>query len=251
MPSTYPRYPTITPTTLGMAVSILLGRKRGFLTDAISMVAELEPPLHVIGQVPDLSGTAWLVLVNHYHRPGFIAWWIPVSITAVLRREVHWIMTAAWRWVDRWSMPWLTRLISYMLRRAARIYGFTSMPPMPPLEMEAQARAHAVRKVLQYIDSTPDAIIGLAPEGRDSAIGGLIPPPLGVGRFACQLAKRRMRLLPTGVFEAGGSLCLQIGSPMNLPEIEGTPAERDQKMSDVLMHAIARCVPEHMRGAYL
>lgn len=190
------------------------------------------------------------MVVNHNHRPGFFAWWIPLSITAVLQREVHWIMTSAWRSVGPFSTPWLTRPVSRILRKAAQIYGFTSMPPMPPLEGEAQARAHAVRQVLKHIDSTQQPIIGLTPEGRDSPTGELIPPPAGVGRFACQLAKRNLRLLPTGVFEAGGNLCLQIGPPRDLPRIEGTPAERDQKMSSVLMHAIARCVPEHMHGSY-
>ena len=245
-----PRYPTITSTSLGMAISIIVGRRRSFLTDATALVARLKPPLRVIGQIPDLGGSAWLVIINHNHRPGFIAWWMPLSITAMLRREIHWIMTSAWRSVDRWGMPWLTRLVSRWLRRAARIYGFTSMPPMPPLEGEAQARAFAVHQVLKHIDSTPDAIIGMAPEGRDSPSGELITPPPGVGRFACQLARRRFRLLPAGVFEVEGNLCLQIGRPQDLPEIEGTAAERDQKMSEVLMRAIARCIPEHMRGAY-
>lgn len=246
----YPRYPTITSTTLGMAASILLGRKRSFLADATALVARLKPPLRVIGQIPDLSRSSWLVIVNHNHRPGFIAWWIPLSITAALQREMHWIMTSAWRSVGGWSTPWLVRVVSRLLRRAARSYGFTSMPPMPPLEGETQARAQAVRQVLKYVDSTPQAIIGLAPEGRDNPERVLLNPPPGVGRFACQLARRDLRVLPTGVFEAQGELCLQIGAPIELPQIEGTPEQRDRQMSDVLMHAIARCVPEHMRGAY-
>ena len=43
-----------------------------------------------------------------------------------------------------------------MVHRATS--GFTSMPPLSPMEGEAQARAHAVRKVLRHIESTPHAI---------------------------------------------------------------------------------------------
>ena len=55
MSADFPRYPTITRTTLGMVLSILLGRKRSFLADAESLVAAVKPPLQVIGQVPVLG----------------------------------------------------------------------------------------------------------------------------------------------------------------------------------------------------
>jgi hypothetical protein len=207
--------------------------------------------LLVIGEVPELMGSSWLAVVNHNHRPWFLAWWMPLTITAVMGREIHWIMTSTWRTVAGSSNPWLVRLSTILLRRAARMYGFTSMPPMPPRPAEAQARASAVRRVLRHIDSSQETIVGLAPEGRDNPAGVLIPPPAGVGRFACQLARRNLRLLPTGMFEADGRLCLQIGAPLDLPKIEGSPARRDQRMSDLLMQAIARCVPERMRGPYL
>jgi hypothetical protein len=130
------------------------------------------------------------------------------------------------------------------------MYGFTSMPAMPPLPGETQARAFAVRKVLKHVNETPQAIVGLAPEGRDNPRGELASPPPGVGRFVCQLAKRGLRLLPTGLFEADGKLCLQIGMPVDLPQIGGSSAERDEEMSDLLMVSISRCLPEHMRGPY-
>jgi hypothetical protein len=233
-----------------MVASTLAGTRRSFLADSKALLSRLNPPLHIIGRVPDLAGSSWLVIVNHHYRPGFIAWWMPLSITAVLGREIHWIMTSAWRTVAGRNAAWLLRLSSILLRRAARIYGFTSMPAMPPLPGETQARALAVRKVLKHVDETPQAIVGLAPEGRDNPQGWLATPPPGVGRFVCQLAKRGLRLLPTGLFEMDGKLCLQIGTPMKLPQIEGASAQRDQKMSDLLMAAISRCLPEHMRGPY-
>jgi hypothetical protein len=233
-----------------LIASILVGWRRSFLADAKALVADLDPPLRVIGQLPDLNRSSWLIAVNHNHGPDFNTWWMPLTLTTVMRREIHWIMTSKWRAVARYGMPWLTRLVAFLLRGAARCYGFTSMPPMPPLKIEAEARASAVRKVLKYVDSTPNAILGLAPEGRDSHRDELITPSPGVGRFVCQLAKRGMHLLPTGVFEDEGSLCLRIGDPMPLPDLQGTTGERDKQMSDTIMHAIAQCLPVETRGPY-
>ncbi len=250
MPAKHPKYPLLTPTTLSIIASVLLGSKRSFASDAVAMVAKLRPPLHVEGRIPDLSGSAWVVIVNHYYRPGFRAWWIPLSISSVIPSEIHWTMTSTWRFENRSYLGWLQPLLRKLFHRIAAVYGFTNMPPMPPSIEETQQRAHAVRQVLRHVITHPEAILGMAPEGRDAPDGGLIVPPSGVGRFVCHLAKHGMRMLPMGVFEAGGRLCLQVGSPMKLPLLDGTPEERDREMSDLLMEAIAECLPAHLRGAY-
>ncbi|HEY71227.1 MAG TPA: hypothetical protein G4O08_11655 [Anaerolineae bacterium] len=240
----------LTPTTLSIIASVLLGRRRSFASDSAAMVARLHPPLHVEGSIPDLSGAASLVIVNHYYRPGFEAWWIPLSISSMIQSEIHWTMTSTWRFEDQPYLRWLSPLLKKLFRRIAAVYGFTNMPPMPPSIEETEQRARAVRQVLRHVVTQPEAIIGMAPEGHDSPDGRLIVPPSGVGRFVCHLAKHEMRLLPMGVYESGGRLCLHIGTPMALPLLQGTPVERDREMRDLLMKAIAECLPAHLRGAY-
>jgi hypothetical protein len=250
MPVKHPKYPLLTPTSLSIIGSGLLGSRRSFASDSVAMVAKLRPPLHVEGRIPDLSGAAWLVIVNHYFRPGFRAWWIPLSISSVIQSEIHWTMTSTWRFEDQPTLRWLSPVLMKFFHRIAAVYGFTNMPPMPPSIEETEQRAHAVRQVLRHVVTNPEAIIGMAPEGHDSPDGGLIVPPSGVGRFVCHLAKHEMRLLPTGVYESVGRLCLHVGSPLELPLLHGAPEERDREMSDLLMHAIAECLPENLRGAY-
>jgi hypothetical protein len=250
MPVKHPKYPLLTPTTLSIAVSVLLGSKRSFASDSVAMINKLRPPLHVEGRIPDLSGAAWVVIVNHYYRSGFRAWWIPLSISSVFQPEIHWTMTSTWRFEDQPYLRWLSPLLKRLFHRIASVYGFTNMPPMPPSTEETQQRAHAVRQVLRHAVTNPEAIIGMAPEGHDSPDGGLIMPPSGVGRFVCHLAKYEMHLLPMGVYEAGGRLCLRVGSPMKLPLLHGMPEERDREMSDLLMNAIAECLPARLRGVY-
>jgi hypothetical protein len=250
MPIEHPYYPWLTPTTLSIAASVLLGRRRSFASDSLALTTQLRPALHVEGRIPALSDVAWVVIVNHYYRPGFRAWWIPLSISSVIRPEIHWTMTSTWRFEHQPYLRWLSPLLKKLFRRIAAVYGFTNMPPMPPSREETQQRAHAVRQVLRHVATNPEVIIGMAPEGHDSPDGGLIVPPSGVGRFVCHLAKHGMHLLPMGVYEAGGKLCLHVGSPKKLPLLHGTPEERDRGMSDLLMHAIAECLPARLRGNY-
>jgi hypothetical protein len=70
--------------------------------------------------------------INHYARPGFHAWWLALALSAVVPTDVHWIMTAAWTYSDGFRARTVTPLSRWLFGRIAQVYGFTSMPPMPP-----------------------------------------------------------------------------------------------------------------------
>ena len=243
-----PRYPFITPTTLRIAGSILVGRRRDFLTDACRLVAQLQPPPIVDGIVPDLTGSGWLVIANHLHSETFRAWWIALSVTAALQTRLHWIMTGAWVYPDGWQSLTLEPAMHWVLTRLAKVYGFTSMPPMPPRPWEVQARARAVLAAVRFAGANPAASIGLVPEGGDTADGALMRPPPGVGRFISLLTQTRRRILPVGMFELDGRLHLNLGAAFDLDPVSGK--DRDQRAAEACMRAIAECIPEGLRGAY-
>jgi hypothetical protein len=76
-------------------------------------------------------------------------------------------------------------------------------------------------------------------------------PPPGVGRFISLLASRGLELLPAGVFEDDGALCVHIGAPIAGSAVaEGAPEARDRQSADRVMQAIASCLPERLRGSY-
>jgi hypothetical protein len=230
-----------------MAWLTLQRRPRSFRSDAQRLVNRLSPALHVDGTIPDVSRGSWLVVINHYTRPGFRAWWIPMAISASLPREICWITTGMLTFPDRLRAATVTPASRWFLRHIARLYGFIPMPPMPPRPFEIEARALAVRRALRRA-AEPEALMGLAPEGGDMPGGVLTPPPSGSGRFLRHLARRGLRLIPVGAFEDAGRLCLRFGQPFDLPAAVPDPV--DEGASRQVMSAIAACLPKPLRGTY-
>jgi hypothetical protein len=214
-----------------LAVSILAGRRRSFRRDARQAVSRLAQPPLVVGaeQVRPPS----VIAVNHYTRPGLPAWWLALAVSAALPFEVHWVVTAAWR------QPGLVGRIvevfsGWFLRRAAAVYGFTTMPPMPPTADDTIQRAAAVRRVLSYARRTESPAVGLAPEGGDFAPPGRVAEfPPAAGRFILHLTRLGLRLYPAALDEVDGRLRLRFGTACNLEAPAG--------MSPDALDAWARC----------
>jgi 1-acyl-sn-glycerol-3-phosphate acyltransferase len=233
MPPEY-RYPL--RITLSIVRDFIPGRKRSFAQDA-ARLSEGISRLEVLGDVPRDSGP-FLYLVNHYSRPGFKAWWIAIALTSAAGRELHWPMTSAWTYPDGLRSRFITPLTQRVLARAARMYGFTLMPPMPPREADAGTRAEAVRRILRLARSARPSI-GMAPEGMDSPGGRLMRPPSGAGRFIALLAEGGYTPVPVGACEAGDAFCLRFGKPFTLPQrIAWNPDGRDREISSLVMEKI-------------
>jgi len=235
--------------------SALLARnaepRRSFREDAQTCVTRLRPPLHVLERKRIPSEGPCLITVNHYARPGFRAWWIALAISAVIPVDVYWAMTGAWTYPDRFRTLTITRMTRWLFRRLASLYGFTTMPPMPPDPRDTTARALAVRQVLAHAHSTPRPIIALSPEGSDAPDGTLQMPPSGAGRFMLHLARRGLALVPVGSFESGGAFCLRFGPPYQLVVPRTlSPEIRDRQASHIAMSHIARQLPAHLRGTF-
>lgn len=244
-----PRYPITWGLAGGLLWATLARSQRSFVHDARRAVAALRPPMEVVGgeHVPPTGPL--LVACNHYSRPGFQAWWIGFAITAAIaeRRaraddeEVAWVMTAAWRFEgSRWRHRVLTPASRWAFARVARVYGFVTMPPMPPAPDEMQERAAAVLRTVRLARrlAKTGGILGLAPEGRDVPVGLAEPPP-GAGEFIALLVDAGMTLLPAAVSEPGGRLRVRFG-PAFVPTIPTNRAERDRAVSEQVMAAIAR-----------
>jgi len=234
-----------------VALDALLLRPRNFQADARACISRLEPPLKIGGaeNLPEHGPCA--VTVNHYGRPGFGAQWLALAIAATVPAEMRWIMTDEWTAPGQWYEPLKSAATRWLLRRVARVYGFTSMPPMPPREKDVEARARAVRSVLDKTRAGRDFILGLAPEGSDSADGALAEPPPGIGRFLLLLAGRGSRFVPVGAYETDGAFCLRFGPGYGLSVPSHlSPDEKDKASAKIVMSKIAELLPEHLRGAY-
>lgn len=222
-----------------------------FRADALACLRGHEPGLTVEGREHIPGQGPVLLVVNHFHRPGFWAWWLSIGLSALVPADVHWVITAELTYPDlprAWSISPLSR---WTLARAARHYGFTIMPAMPPRPGQEAQRAAAVRQVLAYARNTPRPVVGLAPEGGDSSDGSLRWPPAGVGRFMLHLAAMGLEIVPVAAFEAAGQLCFRFGPTFRLPQaITAGSQAQDRGAAEQVMRAIAALLPARLRGDF-
>lgn len=283
-----PTYPPIPPRlALAIAWAALCGRRRSFRQDALRLTRRLAFTVHGRENVP--SGGPALVVMNHYHRPGFQAYWFTLAISATLPAEAHWTMTEAWTDDGTPGAWWRARLSVHFLPRLAQVYGFTHMPPMPPRPHEVAARAAAVRALIavarncrgrsmrdfiqadenfrpaptvnysvrgdekdRHAPTTANApILALSPEGMDAPGGALMRLHPGAGRLLLLLDGLDYPIYPVGVYETEDALLLSFGAPLRLARPQGqSAAGRDEAAASQVMSAIAALLPEPLRGFY-
>ena len=81
--------------------------------------------------------------------------------------------------------------------------------------------------------------------------GRLGRPPAGAGRFLILISQLGYPFYPLGVYEAGSDLCLGFGPAFTLEVPLGlTREESDGYAGEAAMHAIARLLPEGLRGEF-
>jgi hypothetical protein len=234
-----------------VALDVVLLRRRDFRRDAKACLEHLDPPLNVLGKENIPRHGPCVVTVNHYHRAGFGAQWFALAIAALVPAPMHWIITGEFTHPGKWYEP-LTALGSrILLKRIARIYGFTTMPPMPPRPRDVQARAASVRAALEYVKRARDPVLGLAPEGYDPPDEVLTRPAPGVGRFGLLLARAGLTFFPVGAYEAEGVFHLHFGERYELSVgVHLSAAEKDDRAMQIIMERIARLLPSHLRGEF-
>jgi hypothetical protein len=263
MPETYPLPWKVLS---GLFVSIWTGRPRSLREDASQTLASLpQPPVYLAEENLPNKGPL-LLTCNHYTRSGLPAWWIVLAVSARLPYPVHWVISGAFTFNDHPLFKHLASLTAVLLRQAARSYGFTCMPPMPPYRAEfsasgsseqlpdpasSPARAHAIRQILRYAKTTPNPVLGLSPEGRDAPHSRLQSPPPGSGRLIAHLVRLGLRVLPVGLYEKDGRFIIHFGRPYHLdlaPNL--SPGVLDRTVSDQVMQAVAALLPAHLQGFY-
>ncbi len=236
----------------GFLTSLAAGQSRSFARDARLAMTGLSPPARTIGLESVPADGPCLVVCNHYHRPGFDAWWLAFAIsTAVASQrapdadpEIHWVMTAAWTFPgSRWKQQLFSPITRRVFARAAGVYGFITMPPMPPTPEEMEARAIAILRTLRLARELAPAggMIGLAPEGQDFS-SKLGQPPSGAGTFISLLVEAGLPVLPAGLSETEGRLTVSFGR-LFTPAIPTRRALRDKAVAGEVMRAIERLLP--------
>lgn len=244
--SGYPAYLLSFSVIFNIICHIVTGKRLRFQKTAKGLIKGIQPPpvLKNTGVIPD--SIPILVTMNHYSRQGFSIVWAAAALTSALPGDPIWLMTRAWTNRQAGLDRIRTRLTEIIFSRIAEVYGFVTMPPIPPHPDEIIDRAISIRRLMQALRMTDDLILCIAPEGRDFSDGTLGRPPEGTGKMILQLMKVLNRILPAGVYEKGGHLVLNFGSPYLLPD----HIECDPEVADFVMQKIACLLPERMRGLY-
>jgi hypothetical protein len=232
-----------------LAVDWLRLRPRSFRADALTCVAALSPAPRVEGREHIPAAGRYVLAFNHYYHPGFAIWWLVMALAAALPDNPRLIMTSE---LTRWFPPFGRVLSRFALPRLAQVYGFTSMPHMPPNPREVAARARAVRQTLEYVEKAENPILMFAPEGRDNLPSGVLAwPPVGAGRFLGLMAGKGLSILPAGGWLQDDELCIRFGPAyrFDFPK-ELSNDEKDRLASERVMHSIAGLLPETLRGEF-
>jgi len=251
MTGNYPQYSYPGGMVAGLAFDFLFRRAHSFREDGLACMGRLNPGLRVFGTETVPQNGPCILTFNHYYRPGFNAWWIALALAATIPGDIHFTMTGELTFPGKWYAPLGKAGSRWLLKRFSHIYGFTTMPPMPPRPQDIPARARSVRRVLAFARSHPQAILGLAPEGGDQPGGLLNWPPAGAGRFILLLAEQGFPLQPVGCFEETGAFCLHFGKayqlqvPANL-----SPDQKDHHVARIVMSGIAAQLPGRLRGSF-
>ncbi|MFZ5858829.1 MAG: 1-acyl-sn-glycerol-3-phosphate acyltransferase [Chloroflexota bacterium] len=248
----YPAYSFPPRVFFSLIVDWLLARRRSSRGDALACIRRLAPPLRIFGKEHIPQAGPCVVTFNHYHRPDFNAIWMAAAIASQVPVEMHFVMTGELTYPGKWYAPVGKVFTKIVLARAARVYGFTTMPPMPPRPKDVEARARSVRRVLEVVRREKDIILGLAPEGGDNPTGGIAMPASGAGRFALLLAAAGLRIVSVGIYEADGALCLRFGAAYELSVPHGLSAdEKDSQAARIVMSHIAALLPESLCGEFM
>lgn len=245
------RLSTPYPELIRLAGAILFRKSLDFGAVSTRACAALpvQPIIHGKENIP--AAGPCLLTTNHYTRPGFQSWWMVMLISSAVPAPVQWVISEAWTIEGKWYEPAWTYLTRWIFHRVARVYGFKTMPPMPPRTFEVERRAQAVRNVLSSVRNRSDLIIGMSPEGQDEQNCVLQAPPVGAGRFLYHIHKYGYSILPVGVFEEDTAPCVRFGSGYNLNPPAGiSPADLDEWVSNKVMCSIAGLLPPTLRGVY-
>jgi hypothetical protein len=244
----YPRFHFPLKLIHKIVISALLKKTRSFQKDSHTALLG-NPFIKYSGKTNIPDQDSFLLTMNHYSRPGFLIIWAAMAIAVTLNQPMIWVMTRAWTnrsgGLDAvWS--WLS---SCMLKRLAEIYGFVTMPPMPPDPAEQTERAISVRNIMQAVRTQADAVLCLSPEGRNFPEGNLGAPPPGTGKFLAYLSNYYCQILPVGVYEQDGQLVVQFGTPYALRAVL-KPHDSDDQIAWRVMQQIAMCLPESTNKIY-
>lgn len=233
---------------------VLLNRPSSISHDAALLLRGARPAPRVLNIENIPASAPFLLILNHYDRPGLGAWWggavIATTIAARCAREIRLVMAREWWYPDGFGRRVKQPLTRWAFGKIARAYGILMLPPV--LEAYRGQGGVDVRRVIAATRGDPPALVALAPEGRTGPNLALCQPPAGAGLFLLMLTHDALACLPAGIFEdAANTLTVNFGAPFKLAAPKNlSKEERDGAAARQAMIEIGKLLPQKMWGVY-
>jgi hypothetical protein len=225
-----------------IAISIIRNKKRSIKHDSLRAISGIFSPVQFIGKENIPVKGPGMVTLNHYSRPGFFILWAAMVISACLPEKHFWLMTSAWTNRTKGVDQLRAVITRELFKRLARMYGFITTPPMPPIPGEIAERALSIKKIIGAINEDPKTILCFAPEGQDFGNGVLGEPPAGIGKFFFNIHRQLKKIYSVGVWEENESLILNFGESYIIGNSH-TYRDPDTEISNLVMSRIAELLP--------
>jgi len=243
-----PRYEFPRPELASLGVHLLFGWRRSLLRDCQTFLRTNPYPRRVEGidHVPAVP--PFVLVANHYARPGLRPYHCGAVVTGLLAQArpalplIRWVITSEWFGRRLGPVPIPPALYRWTFRRVARVYGLAIMPRRAG---EVVARAAVLRDIVRALQREA---VGLMPEAGGS--GTLRRPLEGSGLFVHSLARRGVPVIPVGLWDDGDTLVISFGPPLALDPTGEDRLEQDRAASEQMMVAIGRLLPERQWGVY-
>jgi 1-acyl-sn-glycerol-3-phosphate acyltransferase len=244
-------YPLRFSLILRFAWATLWGRRRDLPADIAAALTAVRPPPQVRNEHHVPAEGAFVLVLNHYERPGLKVFWSGcLASHAVAQRRsrhkaVRWLMTSEWYNARLGPIPVPVLVSRLLFRRLGHVYGLVIVPRAAE---RGVGRAAAMRSILNIVRGS-DEPIGLFPEAVGT--GRLIQPPPGLGSFLLLLSSHGLPILPAGAFEEEGRLTVAFGPPFHIDVPRGASrADKERLASQQVMVAIGRLLPQELWGVY-
>jgi 1-acyl-sn-glycerol-3-phosphate acyltransferase len=176
--------------------------------------------------------------------------WPAMYISSLVRQragcDVRWVAIEEWESFRLWGVTIPREVIRRAFERAFAVYGIVAMAAE---DAQPGARAASIRAAVRLLRE--GNVLGIMPEGTVGATPELLPARAGVGTFLLLLAGAGARIVPAGISERDGRLCVRFGEvvELNVPKSVGKE-ERDEWARERVMVAIRDLLPEALWGAY-
>ncbi len=251
-------YPLPVHLLLLPAAKVLFGISSSLSRDATLVLKWARPRPRVLHPENIPPDSPFVLVVNHYDRPGLGAWFgVAVVTGAVARRrvheprEIHFAMAREWWYPSGFGRAFKQPFTAWLFGRLAATYGLIRLPPVLDREEFRGQGAPEIRRALALTHGACPQLVGLAPEGRTGEGLGLCQPPAGAGRLVLLLSHDAVPILPVGLYEEpDGALTANFGATVRLDLGRVPRSERDARVTRKVMVEIGKLLPERMWGAY-